>query len=341
MSGSDLLLGSTLALLFGTILDRLIGDPRRMPHLVRGLGWLIAAFEKLLRGGTPASPATDLRRGRLLVVIVLVSAAVPTLVVLVIGYRVNLWLGVGVEALICFQCLAARSLRNESDLVRQQLLAEDLPAARTTVSMIVGRDTADLDAVGITRAAVETIAENTSDGVVAPTLAIGLLGGFGGVLYKAVNTMDSMVGYRDERYQWFGRPAARLDDAVNWIPARCAALLMITATWLQDSFGGTNDTQTNPCRSAFRIWRRDHANHASPNSAHTEAVCAGALGVQLGGPSHYRGVRQDKPTIGEPTRALEPADIARANQLMSLTGWLATGLVVGLRLAVWTVTRHV
>ncbi len=322
MEWAPYFLATTGAILGGALLDRLIGDPRRLPHLVRGLGRLIGWAETGLRPA-PAAAVVERRRGRWLVVIVTGLAGLTATAVVVAAYRWSIWLGLVAETLICCQCLAAKSLRDESTAVQIRLQAQDLAGARQAVSMIVGRDTAGLDESGVTRAAVETVAENTSDGVIAPLMAMAVAGGVGAVVYKAVNTMDSMVGYRNQRYLDFGRAAARLDDLVNWLPSRTAACLMVVAAGLAGQ----------DWRQAWRIWRRDRRNHASPNSAHTEAACAGALGLRLGGPLTYGGQSYDKPLIGDQIRPLNAPEIVRANQLMSLTAWLGLGLTLIARLA--------
>ncbi|MBE5865055.1 MAG: cobalamin biosynthesis protein CobD [Lachnospiraceae bacterium] len=213
-----------------------------------------------------------------------------------------------------FQILATKSLRVESMRVYKCLKQEDLEAARQAVSMIVGRDTATLDEVGVAKAAIETVAENTSDGVIAPMLYTALGGPVLGFLYKAVNTMDSMIGYKNDKYLYFGRAAAKLDDIVNFIPARISAYLMIFSAFMSGKcFDG---------RNAFKIYKRDNRKHASPNSAQTEAVCAGALRIQLAGDASYFGKIVKKPYIGDAYRKVESEDIKRANRLMYLTAWL-------------------
>lgn len=213
-----------------------------------------------------------------------------------------------------FQILATKSLRVESMKVYKCLKQDDIEAARRAVSMIVGRDTAVLDEVGVAKAAIETVAENTSDGVIAPMLYTALGGPVLGFLYKAVNTMDSMIGYKNDKYLYFGRVAAKLDDIVNYIPARISAYLMILAAL---SGGKSLDG-----RRAFKIYKRDNRKHASPNSAQTEAVCAGALGIQLAGDAVYFGKIVKKPYIGDACRRVEAEDIKRANRLMYRTAWL-------------------
>lgn len=178
--------------------------------------------------------------------------------------------------------------------------------------MIVGRDTQSLDETGVTKAAVETVAENASDGVIAPMLYILLGGGVLGAVYKAINTMDSMLGYKNERYLYWGRAAAKLDDVVNYLPARLTGLLLVVAASLQGLDG----------KNSWRIFCRDRYNHASPNAAHGEAACAGALHVQLAGDAWYFGQLYKKPLIGDADRPIEPEDIQRANQLLYGAGWL-------------------
>ena len=230
-------------------------------------------------------------------------------------------LGLCVESVLCYYLLAARCLQKESTKVQRALAAGDIPAARSAVSMIVGRDTAVLDGAGITRAAVETVAENTTDGVTAPLLSMALGGAITGFFYKACNTMDSMIGYRNERYADLGRFAAKLDDVLGYLPSRLTALVMIAVSPL----AGLS------AKRAWRIWRRDVRKHASPNSAQTESACAGALGVRLAGDAWYFGQLCRKPFIGDDLRPIEPQDIARANVLMYLTSSAVLVLCMGLR----------
>ena len=232
--------------------------------------------------------------------------------------------GLGVETVLSYQLLAAKSLRVESGKVYQALKAGDLPAARRAVSMIVGRDTDRLDEAGVAKAAVETVAENASDGVIAPLLFLAIGGAPLGMAYKAVNTMDSMVGYKNDKYLYFGRAAARLDDVLNLIPARVAGVLMCLGAAASGYDG----------RNAWRIFRRDRKNHKSPNSAHTEAACAGALQLQLVGPSYYFGKLVDKPTIGDDQRPVEPLDILRAGRILYATAFLALLLFCGVPLMI-------
>lgn len=296
-----------LPLLCGFVLDMIVGDPYWLPHPIRAVGRLISRLEKLARNGG------DLKRnGVLLAVCVILITVCSALAVLIAGYLVNIWLGLALESVMCCYLVAARCLCSESTKVRRALENGDIEAARKAVSMIVGRDTSVLDADGIARAAVETVAENTSDGVTAPIMYIGLFGAAGGFFYKAVNTMDSMIGYKNERYRELGRFAAKFDDVLNFIPSRLTALIMILSAHILRLDG----------RGAYRIWRRDRLKHASPNSAQTESVCAGALGLRLAGDAYYFGELHHKEYIGDQLRTgrgIEPRDIARANRLMYLT----------------------
>ena len=315
----------------GFLLDQLFGDPYFLPHPIRGIGWLIAKTEKMLRSGNPQENSTgreaaERRQGKLLVVIVLLLTGMLAALILFGVYAIYPNLGMVIEAVMTYQILAARCLQVESSKVGKQLTAGSLEGARKAVSMIVGRDTEHLTEEGVAKAAVETVAENTSDGVIAPMLYTALGGPVLGFLYKAVNTMDSMVGYKNEKYLHFGRAAAKLDDVVNFLPARISALLMIGAAFISGkSYSG---------KQAWRIWRRDNRKHASPNSAQTESVCAGALGIRLAGDASYFGKIVKKPYIGDSTRAVEPEDIRRTNRLMNRTAWICEILCLGILIAV-------
>jgi adenosylcobinamide-phosphate synthase len=306
------------ALLTGFLLDSAFGDPHNFPHIVRWMGKLIETLEKRLY-------RYEATGGVLLVCAAVAICAGMPFAALFLCYRLLPVLGYAVECFFCWQLLAAKSLNDESMKVYYSLRNNDTEAARESVSMIVGRDTVGLDAEGIARAAVETVAENATDGVVAPLFYIMLGGAALGCLYKAVNTMDSMIGYKNARYLSFGRAAAKLDDALNFIPARIASLLMIAAAHLL-RFNGKN---------ALHIWRRDRFNHASPNAAQTESVCAGALGIRLAGPASYFGELRDKPYIGDDLRPIRAEDIVEANGLMMGTGFLALAFAVLFRLGVF------
>lgn len=314
-----------IALVCGYVLDALFGDPYQMPHIIRLIGTLISGAERLLRRIFPPTPLGERMAGAVLVMLVAGGCSGCTWLVLGLLSRVSPQLAWVVETFVCYQMLAAKQLRIEALRVADALENEGLVAARTAVSMIVGRDTAELDEAGVVRAAVETVAENASDGVVAPLLFMAVGGAPAGVLYKAVNTMDSMVGYKNDRYRYFGTVAARLDDLLNWVPARLTGVLMCLVAPLVGLDGA----------GAWRIFLRDRRKHASPNSAHPEAACAGALGVRLAGPASYFGVVHDKPYIGDDNRPIERADIGRACRLLKVTSLaaLVLGLALGLLFA--------
>ncbi len=315
------------AFAIGYVLDLILGDPHGMWHPICFVGNMISFFEKLLRSQQKEQKPgkTNARQQRLagvfLVILVLLCTVVLAGGVLFVCYWLHPIVGLLMQSYMSYTILATKSLRTESMKVQTALQNEGLEAGRYAVSMIVGRDTASLDEVGVTKAAVETVAENASDGVVAPLLFLAIGGPVLGFFYKAVNTMDSMVGYKNEKYRYFGTAAARFDDVLNYLPARLSALLMIAAAGLLPHFSG---------KEAHRIWRRDRRNHASPNSAQTEAVMAGALGVQLAGDAYYFGELHHKPTIGDAQRAVETDDIRRANMLMyasSLLAFLVFGVI--------------
>lgn len=301
------------AVLAGFFVDLLIGDPRWIPHPVVGMGKAISRAEPFLRRAFPDTPSGRRAAGRVLAAALPLACGVATWLALFLCGLVHPAVRFVVEAWLCCQLFATCELRRQSMAVVLALRSGGITAARTTVGRIVGRDVESLDEAGVLRAAVETVAENANDGVVAP-LAFMMLGGAPlGMAYKAVNTLDSMVGYKNERYRDFGRASARLDDAANWIPARFAALCLVAAAVLPGY----------SVRDAWRVWRRDRRKHASPNSAQTEAAMAGALRVRLAGPASYFGVLADKPTIGDDERPIEPADVGRANRLMLAASFVA------------------
>ena len=294
------------AVLGGFVLDALFGDPVWLPHPVVYMGKAISKLEKFLRPRLPKTPQGELLGGAIVAFCLPVGTFLLTGLVCWGAARLHPLLGLAVQMFWCGQALAARGLVQESTNVYKELKKPDLPGARKAVSRIVGRDTAELTAEGVTKAAVETVAENASDGVIAPLLYMLIGGAPLALTYKAINTMDSMLGYKNEKYLYFGRVPAKLDDVANYIPSRLAALLWVAAAALTG----------NSARGAWKIWRRDRRNHASPNSAQTESACAGALGVQLAGPAYYFGQYYPKLTIGDALRPIEPEDILRANQMM-------------------------
>ena len=294
------------AVLGGFVLDALFGDPAWLPHPVVYMGKAISKLEKFLRPRLPKTPQGELLGGAIVAFCLPVGTFLLTGLVCWGAARLHPLLGLAVQMFWCGQALAARGLVQESTNVYKELKKPDLPGARKVVSRIVGRDTAELTAEGVTKAAVETVAENASDGVIAPLLYMLIGGAPLALTYKAINTMDSMLGYKNEKYLYFGRVPAKLDDVANYIPSRLAALLWVAAAAFTH----------NDAKGAWKIWRRDRRNHASPNSAQTESACAGALGVQLAGPAYYFGEYYAKPTIGDALRPIEPEDILRANQMM-------------------------
>ena len=290
------------AVLGGFLLDALFGDPAWLPHPVVLMGRCISALEKHLRTALPKTPRGELAGGAAVAAVLPLGTLAVTGLACWAAARLHPALGLALQMLWCGQALAAKGLAQESRNVYKELAKGDLPAARRAVARIVGRDTQNLTAAGVTRAAVETVAENASDGVIAPLLYMLLGGAPLALTYKAINTMDSMLGYKNEKYLYFGRCAAKLDDAANWLPSRLAALLWVAAAAL------------------------------TGNSAQTESACAGALGLQLAGPAYYFGEYYDKPTIGDPLREIEPRDILRANRMMYAESLLALVLGLAVRL---------
>lgn len=321
-----------LALAIGGVLDLVVGDPPGRPHPVRLIGKLIAALERALRsdcGGRKRSPGKERLAGVWLCLATLVATGIAAGGATALAYSIAAPVGVATEAILTCWLLAARCLRDESMKVCDALTRGTLEDARAAVAMIVGRDVERLDRDGVARAAVETVAENASDGVIAPLFYAALGGPTLGFLYKAINTMDSMVGYRDERYEYFGWAAAKLDDLANYLPSRLTALLMILAAFgLGKDYSGIG---------ALRIFRRDRYNHKSPNAGQPESVCAGALGLRLGGDSWYFGKLVAKPIIGDARRTIEPRDVPRALRLM----FAAEALAFALALVALAATRAI
>ena len=309
-----------LSVALGFLLDLCFGDPVWLPHPVVLIGKSISWLEKFLRQKFPQTPAGETKAGVILAVCIPLCSLLLSGGILLLAYHISFWLWFVLHTFWSYQILAARCLEQESRKVYQFLAAGDLSGARTQLSYLVGRETSQLSAEEVTKACVETVAENSSDGIIAPMLYMAI----GGIplmfLYKGINTMDSMLGYKNDKYLYFGRCAARLDDVANYIPARISGWLMALST----VFVGM-DT-----KNAVKIYRRDRRNHASPNSAQTEAAMAGALDVQLAGNAYYFGKLYEKPTIGDPIRPVEPEDIKRANRLMyaaSILGVVVFGLL--------------
>ncbi|MBM6749912.1 cobalamin biosynthesis protein CobD [Mediterraneibacter glycyrrhizinilyticus] len=315
---------SLAACVTGFLLDFVFGDPAWLYHPVRVIGNFISFGERKLRGIFGKTEKGELAAGTVLWFLTAGFSFVIPFLVLWGAQRLHPALQFLIESFWCYQILAARCLVRESGKVYDRLKEKDLPGARKAVSMIVGRDTENLTEEGVTKAAVETVAENTSDGVTAPLLFLILGGAPFGFLYKAVNTMDSMLGYKNEKYLYFGRFPAKMDDVFNFIPSRITALFMIVAAFLTGMDG----------KNAWKIWKRDRRKHASPNSAQTESVCAGALRVRLAGDAVYFGKLHKKEYLGDPLRPIEPEDIRRAGRLMYVTAFLVLLVFGAVKLAV-------
>ena len=310
------------AVLCGFFMDLCLGDPDWMPHPVIYMGKAISALEKFLRRKFPDTQKGLLMAGAALAAILPLGSFLMAAAAIYLAGLVHPVLAFLLETLWCWQALAVKGLYTESMRVKKKLEEQDLPGARSAVARIVGRDTQNLDAAGVAKAAIETVAENFSDGVAAPLFYLVIGGAPLGLCYKAINTMDSMVGYKNDRYLYFGRAAAKLDDVANYIPARISAFLMMFAALLT----GQN------AKHAFQIWKRDRYNHASPNSAQTESVAAGALDILLAGDAWYFGKLHKKPTIGDPVREMELLDIRRSHKLLYGTAML--GLILGIILRI-------
>lgn len=310
----------------GFCLDLIFGDPYFLPHPIRFIGLLISSLEKLLRNIFPKTDKGELAAGAVLAVLTCVVVLAVSSGILWLAGLVNIWFKRIVQLLFCYQIFACKSLKVESMKVYEPIEAGDLAESRKRLSMIVGRDTENLDFEGITKAVVETVAENTSDGVIGPMLFMLIGGAPLAFVYKAINTMDSMIGYKNDKYLYFGRAAARLDDLVNLIPARITGLAMVAVS-ASCGLDGKN---------AAKIFRRDRKNHSSPNSAHPESACAGALGVQLGGDACYFGKRYAKQTIGDALRPVEKEDIKRACRLMYASSALCLTVFEIIRIGIIT-----
>jgi len=315
---------SLCALFLGFGIDLIVGDPHSIPHPVIFIGKLITAIEKLVRKVFPKTTrGENVAGGVLWLLVVALSTAVPVLL-LWLCYGLNTWLGLALESIMCWQILATKSLKDESMKVYATLKTGDIEKSRYAVSMIVGRDTANLDDKAVARAAVETVAENTSDGIVAPLLFLAVGGAPLGFFYKAVNTMDSMLGYVEMPYKNIGLVPAKMDDVMNFIPARFSAFLMLLGGWVLRL----------DVKNGWKIFKRDRFNHASPNSAQTESVCAGLLGLRLAGDAWYHGELHKKKYIGDALREIEYEDIPRTCRLLYATAILALIICGGIKLLI-------
>ena len=305
----------------GFVLDLLFGDPAWLPHPVVAMGRYIERFECSIRARLPKTPKGELWGGALLALSLPLLTLTTTLGACLLARHIHWGAELALQTFWCWQALAAKGLATESKNVYNALKTRDLPAARTAVARIVGRDTERLDAEGVAKAAVETVAENFSDGVAAPMLCMFLGGAPFALMYKSINTMDSMVGYKSEKYLYFGRISAKLDDIANFLPSRIAALFLIVATALTGQ----------DVKSAWRVWRRDARKHLSPNAGQTEAACAGALGVQLGGDAWYFGEKHEKAALGDAKRPCVPEDILKTNRMMYCASVLLCAVCAAVR----------
>lgn len=300
----------------GFLLDAVFGDPAWIPHPVCGVGALISRLEKLLRRIFPKTPKGETAAGVLLWLLVTGISFGAALAVLLVLDLISPLLRLAAETVLCGLILARNSLAKAATHV-QKALEESLDAGQKAVGWYVGRDTSALSREGVLKAAVETVAENTTDGVISPLLFLLLGGAPLGMWYKAVNTLDSMIGYHNEKYEYLGKFSAKMDDLANWLPARISGLLLIASAALSGLDG----------KNALRIWKRDRRKHKSPNAGQTESAVAGALGVQLGGNAVYFGKTVEKAALGDAARPVEPADLGRVVRLMNLASLLV--LVLG------------
>lgn len=307
--------------ILGFLLDLILGDPLWIKHPVVLIGKAISKSEKILRKLFSKNSESEFIAGIILAIIISILSFLVSTGILYFAYKINFWLWFVIHTFWAYQILATRCLEQESRKVFFAL-CENLEKARTQIARLVGRETKNLNSEEIIKACVETVAENTSDGVIAPLLYLMLGGVPLGFLYKAINTLDSMVGYRNQKYQYFGKASAKLDDVANFLPSRICAIFMIISVKL---------LKLN-AKSACKIFLRDRKNHLSPNSAQTESVMAGALGIQLGGSHVYFGELIKKPTIGDNLRSAESEDILKTNQVLILTAVLALLIFSILRL---------
>ena len=319
-----------LSVALGFLLDLCFGDPVWLPHPVVLIGKSISRLEKFLRQKFPQTPAGETKAGVILAVCIPLCSLLLSGGILLLAYHISFWLWFVLHTFWSYQILAARCLEQESRKVYRFLAAGDLSGARTQLSYLVGRETSQLSAEEVTKACVETVAENTSDGVIAPLFYMFFFGAAGGFIYKAVNTMDSMIGYKNDKYLYFGRFAAKLDDVLNFIPSRIGGVLMVLSAGIA-SLAERSSEKHYSMKNAWKIFLRDRKKHSSPNSAQTEAACAGALMVALSGDNYYFGKLVKKPQIGDAVRPLEAEDIKRSHVLLYISAFLMVAAVLGLR----------
>ena len=315
---------STISVLAGFVLDLIFGDPKWMPHPVVFIGKMIVIVEKITRKIFPKTKMGERIAGSITAISVIFISTILPLLILWGAYNINIWLYIIIESFMCYEILATKALKVESKSVQNELEKGEIKKARYSLSMIVGRDTENLTESEIVKGAVETVAENTADGVIAPLIYIIIGGAPLGFFYKAINTLDSMIGYKNHKYQYFGTFAAKMDDLANYIPSRLSAFMMIISSF----FCGYNT------KNAYKIWRRDRKNHHSPNSAQTESVAAGALEIQLAGNAYYGGVLKEKKYIGDDIKKIESSDIKRANTLTLCTAVISLIIFVSIKIGV-------
>ncbi|SFH52826.1 adenosylcobinamide-phosphate synthase [Tindallia magadiensis] len=294
------------------LLDWLLGDPENWPHPVRYIGKLITFLENKLRSEKQRTSKQEMLAGFLLTIMVIFITLVSTWLLQRLFSSVHIFLGVVFYTYLAYTTIAVTSLNTSAMNVYEKLCSQDIEGARYYLSMIVGRDTDRLDESEITKAVIETVAENYSDGVVAPILYLFIGGPLLALTYKAINTMDSMIGYKNEEYIFFGRFAAKLDDVANWIPARLSVLFLLIAIKIR----GLN------WRKSFKIMLRDRMNHSSPNAGYPESTIAGALGIQLGGDNYYFGKKISKPTIGDNETHVFKDMICKTTDIMRIASLL-------------------
>ncbi|NME81922.1 cobalamin biosynthesis protein [Clostridium sp. SM-530-WT-3G] len=315
-----------MELTIGFILDLIIGDPNNPVHPVRIIGKLCSFLEKIMRKIFKNS----LKLAGLIVWILTVTISFLVVFFIVNAARkFNLYFGIILEGVIIYTCISSKGLVVEGRKVIKYLLKNDIEGARKQLSYIVGRDTQNLDEKGIVRAVVETIAENMSDGVIAPIFYAGIFGAPLAMAYKAVNTMDSMFGYKNDKYMEFGFFPAKLDDVFNYIPARITGTIIVISSFIL----------RYDYKNSFKIYKRDRYNHTSPNSAHPEAAMAGALDVQLGGANYYFGKLAEKPTIGDKLKEIEIKDVESTTKILYLSAFISYIMMIAVREIFFIVIR--